>query len=116
MGTATLAPTFNFEGSEPGIRRIYGVGYAGTLEVGNTIQEVGGNGGSCAVISENFIEVVIQETADCFSTSTNDETVEDVNQIALDKGFVQKGDMLINLAAMPIVAKGMVNTLRVSEV
>lgn len=47
---------------------------------------------------------------------STDETVEDVNQIALDKGFVEKGDMLINLAAMPIVSKGMVNTLRVSEV
>ncbi|MFT5750515.1 MAG: pyruvate kinase [Flavobacteriales bacterium] len=47
---------------------------------------------------------------------STDETVEDVNQIALDKGFVKKGDMLINLAAMPIVAKGMVNTLRVSQV
>ena len=47
---------------------------------------------------------------------STDETVEDVNQIALDKGFVEKGDMLINLAAMPIISKGMVNTLRVSEV
>ncbi|MBE16907.1 MAG: pyruvate kinase [Cytophagaceae bacterium] len=47
---------------------------------------------------------------------STDETVDDVNQIALDRGFVQKGDMLINLAAMPIVEKGMVNTLRVSEV
>lgn len=47
---------------------------------------------------------------------STDETVEDVNRIALEKGFVEKGDMLVNLAAMPIVEKGMVNTLRVSEV
>lgn len=47
---------------------------------------------------------------------STDETVDDVNRIACDKGFVKKGDMLINLAAMPIVEKGMVNTLRVSEV
>ncbi len=47
---------------------------------------------------------------------STDETVEDVNQMAFDMGFVKKGDMLINLAAMPIVEKGMVNTLRVSEV
>ena len=46
---------------------------------------------------------------------STDETVEDVNQIALEKDFVQKGDYLINLAAMPIVDKGMVNTLRVSQ-
>lgn len=49
------------------------------------------------------------------SVST-DETVTDVNEIARLKGFVKKGDFLINLAAMPITDKGMVNTLRVSEI
>mgnify|MGYP003412075251 CR=1 FL=1 len=47
---------------------------------------------------------------------STDDTVTDVNQIARDKGFVEKGDMLINLAAMPVVEKGMVNTLRISEI
>ncbi len=47
---------------------------------------------------------------------STDETVEDVNRIAFEKGYVEKGDMLINLAAMPVVDKGMVNTLRVSEI
>ena len=47
---------------------------------------------------------------------STDETVDDVNKIAQEKGFVKKGDMLINLAAMPIVDKGMVNTLRVTEI
>lgn len=47
---------------------------------------------------------------------STDETVEDVNAIAQQRGFVRKGDYLINLAAMPIVDKGMVNTLRVSLV
>tara|TARA_R110002072_G_scaffold174802_17_gene330552 strand:+ start:7228 stop:8655 length:1428 start_codon:yes stop_codon:yes gene_type:complete len=47
---------------------------------------------------------------------STDTTVDDVNKIALKKDFVQKGDFLINLAAMPIVDKGMVNTLRVSQV
>ncbi|MBA3985885.1 MAG: pyruvate kinase [Flavobacteriales bacterium] len=47
---------------------------------------------------------------------STDETVDDVNKIALEKGFVEKGDFLINLAAMPIKNKGMVNTLRVSQV
>ena len=46
---------------------------------------------------------------------STDETVEDINVIAQDGGFVEKGDMLINLAAMPITDKGMVNTLRVSK-
>ncbi len=49
------------------------------------------------------------------SVST-DETVTDINNITKDKGYVQKGDFLINLAAMPIIDKGMVNTLRVSEI
>ncbi len=47
---------------------------------------------------------------------STDETVEDVNKIALQSGLVTKGDYLINLAAMPIADKGMVNTLRVSQV
>ncbi|MFC4741085.1 pyruvate kinase [Flavobacterium ponti] len=47
---------------------------------------------------------------------STDDTVEDINKIALEKGYVKKGDMLINLAAMPIANKGMVNTLRVSEI
>jgi pyruvate kinase len=47
---------------------------------------------------------------------STDETVDDVNRIACEKGYVHKGDYLINLAAMPIVDKGMVNTLRVTQV
>ncbi|MGB6153530.1 MAG: pyruvate kinase [Pricia sp.] len=47
---------------------------------------------------------------------STDETIQDVNRIACQKGFLQVGDMLISLAAMPIKDKGMVNTLRVSEI
>jgi pyruvate kinase len=47
---------------------------------------------------------------------STDDTVEDVNRLAKENGFVDTGDMLINLAAMPIADKGMVNTLRVSEI
>ncbi len=47
---------------------------------------------------------------------STDDTVEDINQIAKENGYVKKGDMLINLAAMPVVSKGMVNTLRISEI
>ncbi|RDY59687.1 pyruvate kinase [Flagellimonas nanhaiensis] len=47
---------------------------------------------------------------------STDETIEDVNQIACKKGFLDVGDMLISLAAMPIKDKGMVNTLRVTEI
>jgi len=47
---------------------------------------------------------------------STDETIEDVNDIACKKGYLEEGDMLISLAAMPIQAKGMVNTLRVTEI
>lgn len=47
---------------------------------------------------------------------STDETVEDVTEIAKKEGYVNKGDFLVSLAAMPVVEKGMVNTLRVSEI
>ncbi len=47
---------------------------------------------------------------------STDDTVEDINLICKEHGHVEKGDMIINLAAMPIIKKGMVNTLRVSEI
>ena len=47
---------------------------------------------------------------------TTDETVVTINKIVKEKNFVQKGDFMINLTSMPVEAKGMVNTLRVSEV
>ncbi len=47
---------------------------------------------------------------------STDDTVEDINQMAKKNGYVKKGDILINLAAMPVVDKGMVNTLRISEI
>jgi len=47
---------------------------------------------------------------------STDDTIEEINQICKEKKYVKKGDMVINLAAMPIANKGMVNTLRVSEI
>ena len=47
---------------------------------------------------------------------STDDTVIDINLMAQERGFVEKGDFLINLAAMPVTEKGMVNTLRVSEI
>lgn len=46
--------------------------------------------------------------------NSTDKTVEEINQIAFEKGYVEKEDMIVNLTAMPIESKGMVNTLRVS--
>jgi len=47
---------------------------------------------------------------------TTDETIEDVNAIACKMGYLDVGDMLVSLAAMPIQDKGMVNTLRVTQI
>ncbi|MDA9373295.1 pyruvate kinase [Flavobacteriaceae bacterium] len=46
---------------------------------------------------------------------STDKTVEEVNALAVKKGFVNKGDLIINLAAMPVIEKGQVNTLRISR-
>ncbi len=45
---------------------------------------------------------------------STDVTIEDINQIGKDHGYVHEGDFTINLASMPLVEKGMVNTVRVS--
>jgi pyruvate kinase len=47
---------------------------------------------------------------------STDDTITDINNIAVEKGFAQKSDFLINLASMPLKDKGMVNTLRVSQI
>lgn len=47
---------------------------------------------------------------------STDETVSDINEMTKKEKFVKKGDFVVNLAAMPIANKGMVNTLRVSEI
>ncbi len=47
---------------------------------------------------------------------STDETIKDVNSMAKKNKFVQKGDFIVNLAAMPVEAKGMVNTLRISQI
>jgi len=47
---------------------------------------------------------------------STDDTVVDINKISKEKGFVNTGDLMINLTSMPVGAKGMVNTLRVSAI
>ncbi|HHC79500.1 MAG TPA: pyruvate kinase [Flavobacteriia bacterium] len=47
---------------------------------------------------------------------STDDTVEDINRIATEKGYCKQGDFVINLTSMPVQAKGMVNTLRICKV
>ena len=46
---------------------------------------------------------------------STDTTVEEINKIAIENKYLQKGDKVINLTSMPIDKKGMTNTLRISE-
>ena len=46
---------------------------------------------------------------------STDKTVEEVNRLALEKGFVKKNSLVVNLAAMPVKDRGQVNTLRISR-
>lgn len=46
---------------------------------------------------------------------STDETIEDLNKITLEKGYAHKNEFVINLTSMPVTDRGMVNTLRVSQ-
>ena len=41
---------------------------------------------------------------------------EEINRLALEKGYVEREDFVVNLTAMPIESRGMVNTIRVSTI
>tara|TARA_R110002073_G_scaffold279026_1_gene443261 strand:- start:556611 stop:558038 length:1428 start_codon:yes stop_codon:yes gene_type:complete len=47
---------------------------------------------------------------------STDDTVVDINKIAVENGYAKKGDYVINLTSMPVQEQGMVNTLRVSQI
>ncbi|MGB0777630.1 MAG: pyruvate kinase [Flavobacteriaceae bacterium] len=44
------------------------------------------------------------------------QSVVDVNNMAISEGYVKPGDLVINLASMPAEDKGMTNTLRITEI
>ena len=46
---------------------------------------------------------------------TTNESVVDLNKMTLEKSYAGKGDFVINLSAMPVKEKGMVNTMRISQ-
>jgi len=47
---------------------------------------------------------------------STDDTVQDLNEITLNRKYAKKGDFVINLTSMPVHEKGMVNTLRISQI
>ena len=47
---------------------------------------------------------------------STDDTVKDLEAIAKKEGYVQEADMIITLSSMPVQERGMVNTLRLTEI
>ena len=47
---------------------------------------------------------------------STDETVIQVNMLTHNYGFVQQGDFVVNLNAMPVYESGKTNTLRLSTI
>lgn len=48
-------------------------------------------------------------------TST-DETFQDITEIVKASGIVRKGDLVVKIASMPILQKGMTNTLKINQI
>ncbi|MGV6844745.1 MAG: pyruvate kinase [Lutibacter sp.] len=46
---------------------------------------------------------------------STDQTIEDINNLAHQKGYLNKGDYAINITSMPVKKRGMANTMRISE-
>ncbi len=47
---------------------------------------------------------------------STDQTFKDIKQIVEENDIVQRGDLVIKIASMPIQERGMTNTLNVSYV
>ena len=46
---------------------------------------------------------------------STDQTIEDINNLASEKGFLNEGDYAINITSMPVKERGMANTMRITE-
>jgi len=46
---------------------------------------------------------------------TTNETIEDLNNLANQKGYLNNGDYAINITSMPVKERGMANTMRITE-
>tara|TARA_B110000261_G_C13056731_1_gene346459 strand:- start:953 stop:1657 length:705 start_codon:yes stop_codon:yes gene_type:complete len=49
-------------------------------------------------------------------SSSRDTNIEDIQASLVEKGFVKSGEYFINIASMPLKAKGKTNTLKLSQV
>lgn len=46
---------------------------------------------------------------------STDQTIEDINNLAHYSGYLKEGDYAINITSMPVKARGMANTMRISQ-
>lgn len=46
---------------------------------------------------------------------STDETIEDINSMAAERGYLKEGDYAINITSTPVKARGMANTIRITE-
>jgi pyruvate kinase len=46
---------------------------------------------------------------------STDQTIEDINNLAHERGYLKEGDYAINITSMPVKARGMANTMRITE-
>ena len=70
----------------------------------------------CTVTAESFTTDfrVVASTLTPTSTVSTDHTIADIKHLLRKKDHVQKGDLVINIASMPIAERGMANMLKVS--
>jgi len=46
---------------------------------------------------------------------STDQTIEDINTLAAERGYLKDDDYAINITSMPVKARGMANTMRISQ-
>jgi len=46
---------------------------------------------------------------------STDQTIEDINNLANQRGYLNEGDYAINITSMPVKERGMANTMRITE-
>ncbi len=52
----------------------------------------------------------------CDKTVSTDHTIADIKHILRSKKYVKKGDLVVNVASMPIAEQGMANMIKLSAV
>ena len=46
---------------------------------------------------------------------STDQTIEDINKLANERGYLNEGDFAINITSMPVKERGMANTMRITQ-